>query len=106
MKIVIGMVAIMFIALAGLITMLSQPVLADQGADRARQLLMQGEILPLQQIIDKAVAVKPGQLLETELEHDDGRYIYELEILDLHGQVWELELDARTGELLELENED
>lgn len=80
--------------------------LADQQADTARQLQQRGDILPLEQIIDLAVAVKQGQILETDLERDDGRYVYELEILDSRGQVWELELDAQTGELLELENED
>lgn len=80
--------------------------LADQKADTARQLQQQGDILPLEQIIDLAVTVKQGQILETDLEHDDGRYVYELEILDSRGQVWEIELDAQTGELIELENED
>lgn len=79
---------------------------ADQTADKARQLQQQGDILPLEQIIELAVAVKQGQILETDLERDDGRYVYELEILDSRGQVWEVELDAQTGELLELENED
>lgn len=79
---------------------------ADQNADTARQLQQRGDILPLEQIIDLAVTVKQGQILETDLEHDDGRYVYELEILDSRGQVWEIELDAQTGELIELENED
>jgi len=40
------------------------------------------------------------------LEKEDGLYVYELEIVDYSGEVWELELDAKTGELVELENED
>lgn len=79
---------------------------ADQDADRARMLKQRGDILPLEQVIESAMAVKPGQILETELDEDDGRYVYELEILDERGQVWELELDASTAELLELESED
>lgn len=79
---------------------------ADQSAVKARQLQQQGDILPLEQIIDLAMAVKQGQILETDLELDDGRYVYELEILDANGQVWEVEIDAQTGELVELENED
>ncbi|KKM61437.1 hypothetical protein LCGC14_1531770, partial [marine sediment metagenome] len=43
---------------------------------------------------------------EVELEKEDGLYVYELEIVDYSGEVWELELDAKTGELVELENED
>ncbi len=79
---------------------------ADQDADRARMLKQRGDILPLEQVIESAMAVKPGQILDTELDEDDGRYVYELEILDERGQVWELELDASTAELLELESED
>lgn len=79
---------------------------ADDDADRARLLKQRGDILPLEQIIDAAMAVKSGQILETELDQDDGRYVYELEILDERGHVWELELDAKTGELIELESED
>jgi uncharacterized membrane protein YkoI len=78
---------------------------ADIGPQQARILLEQKQILPLEQIINKAVAVKPGQVIETELEEDDGVYSYELEILDENGIVWELELDAKTGELLELEKD-
>ncbi|WP_438970389.1 PepSY domain-containing protein [Methylophaga sp.] len=79
---------------------------ADDDAYRARQLQLQGDILPLEKIIELAATFKSGQILETDLERDDGRYVYELEILDNKGQVWEVELDARTGELIELENED
>lgn len=79
---------------------------ADIDSDKARALQQQGAILPLEQIIDVAKKIKAGQVLETELDRDDGRYIYELEILDQQGQVWEIELDAATAELIELENED
>ncbi|WP_297813557.1 PepSY domain-containing protein [uncultured Methylophaga sp.] len=84
----------------------TERLFADDDSKRARLLQQQGNILPLEQIIDKAMAVKAGQILETELDEDDGEYRYELEILDKQGQVWELELDAASGELIELENED
>jgi uncharacterized membrane protein YkoI len=79
---------------------------ADDDSERARLLKQQGKILPLEQVISAAMAIKSGQILETELEEEDGRFIYELEILDESGQVWELELDAVTAELIELDNED
>jgi len=94
---------------AGLILLSLIParyVVADDDSQRARLLQQQGNILPLEQIIQSAMAIKSGQILETELDDEDGRYLYELDILDQHGQVWELELDASTGELIELENED
>lgn len=94
------------ISLLSLSLFVSHPVKADSDAERARLLQQQGKILPLEQVITAAMAVKPGQILETELDEEDGRFVYELEILDEAGQVWELELDASTAELIELENED
>lgn len=97
------------LSLAGLLMLLILPghnLQADEDADRARMLKQRGDILPLEQVIKSAMAVKSGQILETELDEEDGRYIYELEILDERGQVWELELDAGTAELIELESED
>jgi uncharacterized membrane protein YkoI len=81
-------------------------VQGSESANVARQLLKEGKIMPLQQILTKAALIKPGQVIETDLEKDDDRYVYELEILDNDGQVWELELDAQTGEFVDLENED
>lgn len=98
-----------FFPLAGLLMLLVTPgksLQADEDAARARMLQQRGDILPLEQVIQSAMAVKPGQILETELDEEDDRYVYELEILDDRGQVWELELDASTAELLELESED
>jgi hypothetical protein len=57
-----------------------------------------GEILPLETIIDKfQKTYRRGRILEAELEMEDGRYIYELVILDGKGSVRELEYDAHTG---------
>lgn len=89
-----------------LVALPGQSLQADDDSDYARMLKQRGDILPLEQVIESAMAVKSGQILETELDEEDGRYIYELEILDERGQVWELELDASTAELIELESED
>ena len=47
-----------------------------------------------------------GGVLETELERVSDGYIYEIELVDDSGQVWELKLDASSGELLQSELED
>ena len=41
-----------------------------------------------------------------ELEKKGGRYIYEVELLNNNDEVWEVKLDAKTGELIKLEIED
>ncbi len=99
-------IKILITVAVSLCLLMSQSLKADSDSERARLLQQQGTILPLEQVVTAAMAIKSGQILETELEEDDGRFIYELEILDEVGQVWELELDATTAELIELENED
>lgn len=79
--------------------------LADGDHDRAKQLKEAGEILSLEQVIEKAKRDHPGQLLEAELEEKKGRFIYELELLDQEGIVWELEYDAKSGELMKEKRE-
>ncbi len=74
--------------------------------DRIRELVAAGRIRPLAQILDRALAQHPGQVLEAELETRHGRYVYEIEILDRNGRVRERCFDARTGEALKAEPED
>lgn len=79
---------------------------ADDDQQRIRQLQRSGDILSLEQIFDRARAIKRGRIVDAELDEDDGRYRYEIELLDASGRVWEMEFDARTGSLLELEQDD
>lgn len=73
----------------------------DVGHDEARALRQAGTILPLEQITAQALKRHGGaRLLEVELEEDDGRLVYEVELLGADGVVRELELDARSGQLL------
>lgn len=80
--------------------------MADEGHQEARRLTESGEILPLEDLMQSIEAEQPGRILEVELERDDGRYLYEIEILDPQGAVWEFKLDATSGEILERELED
>ena len=79
---------------------------SGESPDSAGQLSAQGQILSLEKISQLAKSHKPGEILEVELEKKHGRYIYEVEILDTGSQVWELKLDAKTGQLLKLELDD
>lgn len=78
----------------------------DIDQDEALTLVEQGAVLPLQQFIDDAQQRFPGRLLEVELEWDDGRYVYELELVTRAGVVLELEYDAVTGRLLDVDEDD
>jgi len=64
------------------------------------------DLAPLEQLIIKAESLHAGRLLEAELKTIDGREIYEIEILDSSGKVWETYYDARSGELINREEEE
>jgi uncharacterized membrane protein YkoI len=94
------------VALGAMAACAPPAAMADENHVTARRLREAGEIRSLEEISAKARAAKPGEILETELERSRGRYVYEVEILDAQGQVWELKLDAKTGELLGMEIDD
>ena len=79
---------------------------ADESQAVVRQLREAGKILPFERISEIARGFRPGEILEVELEKEKSGYVYEVEILDAHGQVWEVKLDARSGDLIEVESED
>lgn len=66
----------------------------------SRRLVEQGEILPLQQILDHLGQERTGRVLEVELEREHGRYIYEIELLGEDGRVLEYAIDAASGEII------
>ncbi len=78
----------------------------DDDHDRAKLLMESGEIISLENILKNARNVHPGRILEIELETKKNKLIYEIEILDTQGSVWELKFDAYSGDLIEKEKED
>jgi uncharacterized membrane protein YkoI len=78
----------------------------DIGHETARQLVESGRIRPLDAIVTKVSERVPGKLIETKLEYDDGLIVYELKILRSDGRVQEVEVDAATGQILKIEDDD
>ena len=93
-------------ALCGAAGLALFPAQADEGPAVAKRLSDAGVILPLEKIVAAARKAKPGEVLESELERKGKGYVYEIEILDARGQVSEVKLDARTGQLIKLESDD
>ena len=87
------------------LSLLTLFALADEDHVKARRLVESGAIQPLETILEQVQGQHPGRVLEVELEDEEGRYIYEIELLEASGQVWELKLDAVTGEIIEQERE-
>ena len=78
----------------------------DIGPDAAKRLLKEGRVRPLEEILTSVKAQVPGELLEVELEIEDGIYVYDVKILGADGRVVEVEADARTGKVLKVEDDD
>lgn len=76
------------------------PSHGDDDHMRARAARQAGEIRPLTEIIDAVRRDNPGEIVEVELEHEHGRWIYEVKILTPQGEIRRLDYDARTAERL------
>ncbi|MCF6354540.1 MAG: PepSY domain-containing protein [Candidatus Polarisedimenticolaceae bacterium] len=79
---------------------------ADDDHLKAKALVEVGSILPLEQILKQVAIDRPGHILEVEFELERGQYLYEIELVDKNGLVWELEYDAQSGQLIEMEREE
>ncbi len=78
----------------------------DHDHDRARRALEAGEILPLGTIIHRLERTYPGQIIEVELERDDGVWVYEIKLLRDNGSLLKLKVDARDAALLGVKGRD
>ena len=94
-----------------LIAVLAASLLVIQGAgaeerhgdrERARAALERGEVAPLAQAIAKVQSLYTGDVVETEIESEHGRFYYEIKLLTPEGRVLKLVLDARTLEIVKV----
>lgn len=70
-----------------------------------REALQRGEVLPLMKILAIANKEVPGDVIEVELEDEREALVYEIKILTGTGRVREVEIDARTGKVLKIEDD-
>jgi uncharacterized membrane protein YkoI len=98
---------------AGLVAAISIASLAQAGDDDdardqelARKALLEGRILSLSEITEKAKPSLPGTILGVELEVEDGnRIVYEFKVVDGAGRLKEVDVDAATAEILSIEDD-
>jgi uncharacterized membrane protein YkoI len=94
---------------ASVALLVATPAFADDDRDQeiARRALLEGRILSLSEITEKVKPQLPGKILGVELEvEDDGRIVYEFDVIDSSGRLWEVEVDAATGKILKIEDDD
>ncbi|MDH6267026.1 putative membrane protein YkoI [Rhizobium sp. SG_E_25_P2] len=73
--------------------------------DDARRALQSGLVRPLEDILAEMRKSFPGEVIEIEFEQDDGRYIYEIEMIRPDGRVIEVKMDAKTMAVIAVEDD-
>jgi hypothetical protein len=76
------------------------------GSDQVLELVARGDVLAATELVALHPELAEQEWLDIELEREDGRWVYELELLDDAGVVREYLFDARTGLSLGFEIED
>ena len=79
---------------------------ADDDYMEAKRLLETGEILPLEDLLKNLRQTFPGKILEIELEREDHQIVYEVELLGKDGIVKEIYINAKTGKVLSIKEDD
>jgi uncharacterized membrane protein YkoI len=67
--------------------------------DAVRRAVQSGEIRPLTEILAAIRGKLPGEVVGVEVEQKNGRWLYEFRALDRAGRLFEVYVDARSGEI-------
>lgn len=67
--------------------------------DEVRRAVEAGEIRSLADILDGVRTKLPGEVAGVEVERKDGRWLYEFRVIDGQGRVFEVYVDARSGNI-------
>ncbi|WP_339026784.1 PepSY domain-containing protein [Bradyrhizobium symbiodeficiens] len=72
----------------------------DKGAPEAvRRAVEAGEIKSLADILASIRGKLPGEVAGVEIERERGRWVYEFRVVDDKGRLYEVHVDARSGEI-------
>ncbi len=67
--------------------------------DKVRQAVTSGEIRPLADILGAVRDKLPGEVTGVEIERKNGRWLYEFRVFDRAGRLFEVYVDAQSGEI-------
>ncbi|HWA14058.1 MAG TPA: PepSY domain-containing protein [Burkholderiales bacterium] len=56
-------------------------------------------LIPPEQAMEKALAARPGTIVDADVDRKFRKHYYEVEIVDAQGVEWEVDIDAKTGEV-------
>lgn len=61
--------------------------------------------ITIEQAMNVAVHTVPGQIVNVDLDMEDGILVYEVFIMTQNNQTFEVEVHARTGNIIKIEQE-
>ncbi|MDA9433999.1 peptidase [Bradyrhizobium sp. CCBAU 51627] len=67
--------------------------------DDARQAVEAGEIRPFADILNVVKEKLPGEVVGVKLEREAGAWMYELRVVDDQGRLFEIHVNAKSGEV-------
>lgn len=76
---------------------------SDQDHDEARELRLQGKVLPLTLILEQKALSGLETILEVELEQENNQWYYEIKGLSKHNRLIEFIVDADSGNIVNKE---
>lgn len=77
--------------------------IASRGGEAAQPTPTPQDLLPLSAILAIARKQVPGEIIDVDLDDDDGSDHYEVEVLTAEGRQIEIRIHARSGRILKLE---
>ena len=100
------------LALIGLVAVLPVAISAQADDDRhesphdeLRDDVASGRIKSLAELRRTVIARVPGDIVSARLEQEDGHQLYEFRVLRADGRLVEVEVDAGSGQIREIEND-
>ncbi|WP_404379147.1 PepSY domain-containing protein [Caenispirillum salinarum] len=93
------------LAAAGLLAAAAVPAAAAD-ADEMLEFITTNQVMPMAKAIDGIAGAHPGTVVEVELEEEDDSpsgWAYEIDVLTAEGDVVEVEVDAVSGKIADVD---
>jgi uncharacterized membrane protein YkoI len=86
-------------------TVTAVPAGADDDEAKDRAIAKAANLITAEEAGEKALAAKGGTITDVDLDRKWKTYYYEVEIVDAQGIEWEIDIDAKTGEVHRIKRE-
>ena len=85
----------------GMTAFAAAPACADDDRAEMELIAKAAGLISLEEASSKALAAKPGTIIDADLDDREwtSGWDYEFEIIDAAGVEWEVDIDAKTGEV-------